>query len=190
MGKKTKREEIRETPDIQEKREEGDKPLEESDLMAKLKEKEKESAENYDKYIRAIAELENYRKRAIREKSDSIRYGNENLIKDILPLVDGMDRALQHAGNAGDFETFRKGLKMLQDQFLGCLEKHGVQKIDCADKAFDPNIHEALFQVESDTHEDNKVVEELEKGYLLNGRLLRPAKVSVCKRAKMENCKE
>jgi len=118
MGKKTKREEIRETPDIQEKREEGHKTLEESDLMAKLKEKEKESAENYDKYIRAIAELENYKKRAIREKSDSIRYGNENLIKDILPLVDGMDRALQHAGNSGDFETFRKGVTLVISRHL------------------------------------------------------------------------
>jgi len=190
MGKKTKKEEIKETPHIQEKEEKEEKVVGENDLTARLEEKEKEAAENYDKYIRTVAELENYKKRAAKEKADSIRYGNENLIKDILPLVDSMDRALQHADNSGDFEAFKKGLKLLQDQLLCSLEKHGVQKIDCVDKTFDPNVHEALFQVESDAHEENTIVDELEKGYLLSGRLLRPAKVSVCKRPKNDNCKE
>ena len=184
MGKKLKKGEIKETPRVEETNDIEKKTVGESDLMARLEEKEKEASENYDKYIRTVAELENYKKRAAREKADSIRYGNENLIKDILPLVDSMDRALQHADNSGDFEAFKKGLKLLQDQLLCSLEKHGVQKIECVDKTFDPNVHEALFQVESDTHEDNTIVDELEKGYLLSGRLLRPAKVSVCKRAK------
>jgi len=184
MGKKLKKGEIKETPRVEETNDIEEKTVGESDLMARLEEKEKEASENYDKYIRTVAELENYKKRAAREKADSIRYGNENLIKDILPLVDSMDRALQHADNSGDFEAFKKGLKLLQDQLLCSLEKHGVQKIECVDKTFDPNVHEALFQVESDTHEENTIVDELEKGYLLSGRLLRPAKVSVCKRAK------
>ena len=137
--------------------------------------------------MRAVAELDNYRKRAVREKADAIKYGNENLLRDILPLVDGMDRALEHACNSDDFEAFKKGLKMLHEQLLCCLKKHGVEMIDTAGKDFDPNVHEAMMQVESDEHEDSQVVSEFERGYLLNGRLLRPAKVSVCKRPDKEN---
>ena len=152
------------------------------DLMVKLEEAEKKAADNYDKYVRTVAELDNYRKRAAREKADAIQYGNENLLRDILPLVDGMDRALEHACNSEDFEAFRKGLKLLQGQLLGCLQKHGVEMIDTEGKDFDPHVHEAMMQVESVEHEDSQVVGEFERGYLLNGRLLRPAKVSVCKR--------
>ena len=96
--------------------------------MVKLQEAEKKAAENYDKYVRAVAELDNYKKRAVREKADAIQYGNENLLRDILPLVDNMDRALEHACNSDDFEAFKKGLKMLQEQLLGCLQKHGVER--------------------------------------------------------------
>ncbi|MCX5819670.1 MAG: nucleotide exchange factor GrpE [Deltaproteobacteria bacterium] len=165
------------------------------ELMVKLQEAEEKAAENYDKYVRAVAELDNYRKRAAREKADAIQYGNENLLRDILPLVDGMDRALEHACNSEDFDAFRKGLKLLQGQLMGCLQKHGVEMIDTAGKDFDPHIHEAMMQVESAQHEDSQVVGEFEKGYLLNGRLLRPAKVSVCKRPSMggdreNNCEE
>jgi len=158
-------------------------PETEEGLMARLQEAEKRAAENYDKYVRAVAELENFRKRSAREKTDAIQYGNENLLRDILPLVDSMDRAREHACNSDDFEAFKKGLEMLQEQLMSCLQKHGVAPIDSVGKGFDPNVHEAMLQVASDRHEDSQVVGEFEKGYLLNGRLLRPAKVSVCKRA-------
>jgi molecular chaperone GrpE len=190
MGHKTKKEVIKETPDVLEKEGEEQETSGHEDIMLKLQEKEKEAADNYDKYVRAVAELENYRKRAAREKADSIKFGNENIIKDILPLVDSMDRALQHADGYGYSDSFKKGLKLLQDQLLGCLGKHGVQQIECVDKTFDPNIHEAVFQVDAGAHEDNKVVEELEKGYRLHERLLRPAKVSIFKRPKKENSEE
>ena len=190
MVKKAKKDSIKESSDFLEKPEDEQKIGEEDDLAIKLKEKEKEAGENYDKYVRAVAELENVKKRAVREKTESIKYGNENLIKDILPMVDSLDRALKHAGNSGDIEAFKKGLRLVQDQLRSCLEKHGVEQIECLDKAFDPNVHEALFQIESDAHKDNQVVDELEKGYLLNGRLLRPAKVSICKKAKKEDCEE
>ena len=153
----------------------------EGDAMGKIEEAEKKAAENYDKYLRAVAELDNYRKRAIRDKADAIKYGNENLLRDILPLVDSVDRALEHAGTSDDFEAFKKGLKMLHEQLLCCLKKYGVEMIDTAGKDFDPNVHEAMLQVVSDEHETGKVVNEFERGYLLNGRLLRPAKVCVCK---------
>ena len=159
----------------------------EGDLVGKFEEAEKKAAENYDKYLRAVAELDNYRKRAVREKADAIKYGNENLLRDILPLVDNVDRALEHAGSSDDFEAFKKGLKMLHEQLLCCLKKYGVEMIDTAGKDFDPNVHEAMLQVESDEHEASKVVSEFERGYLLNGRLLRPAKVCVCKQPEKED---
>ena len=151
------------------------------ELKAKLEEAEKKAAENYDKYLRSVAEFDNYKKRATREKADAIQYGNETLLRDILPFVDGMDRALEHASTSEDFEAFRKGLQLLQEQLLCCLQKHGVEMIDTAGKDFDPHVHEAMMQMASAEHEDSQVVSEFERGYLLNGRLLRPAKVCVCK---------
>jgi molecular chaperone GrpE len=154
----------------------------EEDLESLIKEKENIAAENYDKYLRALADLENYKKRAAKEKQDTIKYGNENLIKDLLPLIDGIDRAMDCAEKSDDFEAFREGLKMLQDQLCTCLKKHGVETIDAEGHCFDPNIHEALMQVESAEHDANQVVSQLEKGYLLHGRLIRPAKVCICKK--------
>ncbi len=190
MGHKAKKEVVKETPEVLETAAEEQEASGDEDIMLKLQQKEEEAAENYDKYVRAVAELENYRKRAAREKADSIKYGNEHLIKDILPLVDSMDRALQHADSYGYSDSFKKGLKLLQDQLMGCLGKHGVQQVECVDKTFDPNIHEAVYQVDSEAHEDNKIVEELEKGYRLHERLLRPAKVSVSKKTKKEESEE
>ena len=155
------------------------------DLNKKLEEKEKEAAVNYDRYLRAVAELDNYRKRAAREKIDIIKYGKEDIIRDILPFVDSLDRALEH--DTGDVQAFKDGVALIQEQLLNCLKKHGVERIETAGMDFDPNFHEALMQMESDQHEDNKIVSEMEKGYLLNGRLLRPSRVCVCKKTKKEN---
>jgi len=155
------------------------------DLNKKLEEKEKEAAVNYDRYLRAVAELDNYRKRAAREKTDIIKYGKEDIIRDILPFVDSLDRALEH--DTGDVQAFKDGVALIQEQLLSCLKKHGVERIETAGLNFNPNFHEALMQMESDQHEDNKIVSEMERGYLLNGRLLRPSKVCVCKKTNKEN---
>jgi molecular chaperone GrpE len=160
-------------------------PQENADINKKLEEKEKEAAANYDKYLRAVAELDNYRKRATREKADIIKYGKEDIIRDILPFVDSLDRALEHS--TGDVQAFKDGVALIQDQLLSCLKKHGVERIKTEGQNFDPNFHEALMQMESDQHEDNKIVSEMEKGYLLNGRLLRPSRVCVCKKTNKEN---
>ena len=156
------------------------------DLKEELARKEKEAKDNYDKYLRAVADLDNYKKRAIREKTDIIKYGNENIIKDILPFVDSLDRALAHA-DSSDVQAFKEGIKLIQEQLLSCLKKHGVEKIDSVGLDFDPNFHEAMMQVESEEHAENKVVNEVQKGYLLNGRLLRPSKVCICKKMNKEN---
>lgn len=155
------------------------------DLRKKLEEKEKEAAANYDRYLRSVADFDNYKKRAIKDKADAIKYGNEEIIKDILPFMDSLDRALEH--DTGDIKAFKDGVALIQDQLLCCLKKHGVERIDAAGKDFDPNFHEALMQMDSGEHDENKIVSEMEKGYLLNGRLLRPSRVCVCKRTKQAN---
>ena len=185
MVKKTKKETAQGTQEYQETQPEENTPGDDKNtieiLMQRLQEKEKEAAENYDKYVRAVAEMENYKKRAVRDRADSLKYGQENLIKDILPLVDNLDRAMEHACNSNDFEAFKAGLQLIQNQLSGCLGKQGVEPIQAIGLDFDPNVHQAVLQVESPEHGHNQVVEEFEKGYLLNGRLLRPSKVSVCR---------
>ena len=151
-----------------------------SALKNELSAREKESKENYDRYLRAAADLDNYRKRAARERADIVKYGKEDLIRDILPFLDSLDRALEHK-DTDDAQAFRDGVALIQEQLLCCLKKHGVERIESVGVNFDPNIHEALMQMESPDHEDNQVVSEMEKGYLLNGRLIRPSRVCVCK---------
>jgi molecular chaperone GrpE len=151
------------------------------ELAETLEVKEKEAKENYDRYLRAVAELDNFRKRAARDKADIIKYGKEDLIKDILPFLDSLDRALEHK-ESSDAQAFKDGITLIQDQLLCCLKRHGVERIESVGADFDPNFHEAMMQVESTDHENNKVVSEMEKGYLLNGRLIRPSRVCVCKK--------
>lgn len=182
---KNKKEHAAKNNESEEKKDAKDNNKDIDDLKSKLEETEKEAAANYDKYLRAIADLENYKKRAVKEKADIIKFGKEDIIRDILPFMDSIDRALEH--DTGDIQAFKDGVALIQDQLLCCLKKHGVEKIEAAGQDFDPNFHEALMQMESDQHEDNKVVSEMEKGYLLNGRLLRPSRVCVCKKIKNKN---
>ncbi len=154
-----------------------------SEIKEALEAKEKEAKENYDRYLRAVAELDNYRKRAARDKADILKYGKEDLVKDILPFLDSLDRALEHT-DSNDAQAFKSGIALIQDQLLCCLKKHGVEKIESAGMDFDPNFHEALMQMDSANHQDNQIVSEMEKGYLLNGRLIRPSRVCVCKKTK------
>lgn len=160
--------------------------IESDELEKALETKEKEARENYDSYLRAVAELDNYKKRAARDKADTIKYAKEDLVKDLLPFLDSLDRALEHA-DSDDAQAFRSGISLIQDQLLCCLKKHGVERIESVGENFDPNFHEALMQQESAEHQDNQVVSEMEKGYLLNGRLVRPSRVCVCKNTKENN---
>jgi molecular chaperone GrpE len=200
MGSKAKHKKDHEAPLHQEPQEaaqtampaEGDATQtgQAADLHASLEAKEKEASENYDRYLRAMAELDNYRKRAARDKEDAIKYGNEKLIKDILPIMDSLDRALHQASEVSvrnNFEAFQQGLELIHSQILGCLERHGVAKIAAKGEEFDPDRHQALMQVETPEMGSNRVVDEYESGYTLHGRLLRPSKVSVSKSVPKEN---
>lgn len=141
-----------------------------------------EAQKNWDLYLRARADLENFRKRAQREKEDLSRFANENLLREILPVADNLERALEHArqsegGNGG----LLQGVEMTLGQFQRVLEKFGVTPLRSVGEPFDPARHEALGQVASAEHPPNTVVQELQRGYLLNDRLLRPAMVMVAK---------
>jgi molecular chaperone GrpE len=162
---------------------EGTADTKHEETLRKLEEKEKESAVHYDRYLRTAADLENYKKRAAREHAELVKYGNEKLIRDLLPILDSLDRALKQTSEMSvEMQAFIEGLKLIDTQFLASLQKHGVERIEAKGKEFDPNLHQAVLMVEGDDGEDNKVIEEFEIGYLLNGRLLRPAKVSVSRR--------
>jgi len=153
----------------------------EEDAVSEMEAAKSEAKENYDKYLRLAAEFDNYKKRVQRERADLLNYGNEKLLREVLPLVDALERALGHAGKSADSGAFAEGLKLILEQFVGILRKNGVEAIESVGSDFDPNFHEAMLQIESKDHKANEVVEEFERGYMLNGRLLRPAKVSVAK---------
>lgn len=153
-------------------------------LRQQLEAKEQEAKTNYDRLLRQAAELENFKKRTLREREESIRFANEALIKDLLPVVDNLERAVAHAQGGGNGKPLVEGVEMVIKGLLDVLNKHGVTQIEAIGQRFDPVKHEAMAQVESENHEPNTVVEEHHKGYLLHSRLLRPALVSVSKRGK------
>lgn len=166
------------------KTEEIEKEMEE--LKIKLEEKEKEARENYERMLRVAADLENYKKRSLKEKEEWRQFANEDLIKAILPFVDNLERAVNHAEKVEDANVLIEGLRLTLQQLHQTLSKFGVSPVESVGKPFDPAIHEAMLVVETDQHEPNQVLEEFQKGYFLNDRLLRPATVSVAKLPKKE----
>jgi molecular chaperone GrpE len=153
-------------------------------LRQALAAKELEARNNYDRFLRQVADLENFKKRSAREREDISRFANEALIKDLLSVVDNLERAVAHASGGGNGKPIVEGVEMVLKGLLDVLAKHGVTQISAVGQPFDPSKHEAMAQVESDAHEPNCVVEELHKGYALRDRLLRPALVSVAKASK------
>lgn len=142
-----------------------------------------EASKNWDLYLRSQAEMENFRKRMQREKQDTAKFANENILREILPVVDNLERALTHAKEQGD-ETVQgllEGIEMTLGQFDKALEKFGVQPIAALGLPFNPAEHEAMGQVESTEHQPNTVAQQYQKGYRLHDRLLRPALVMVAK---------
>ncbi|MDP2913559.1 MAG: nucleotide exchange factor GrpE [Candidatus Omnitrophota bacterium] len=136
----------------------------------------------YDKYVRAHAEFENARKRLEKEKTDFLKYANESLIIDFLPILDNLEIAEKHIKEAKDFKAVQEGVDMIQLQIQGFLKDIGLERLKTAGKKFDPNMHEAVETVESVDKEDGYIVEELKPGYTLNGKLIRPAYVKISKK--------
>ncbi len=160
---------------------------EETDPVQAL-EKEAESAkqeaqENYDKYLRVFAEFDNYKKRSTREMNDFRKYANEALLRDMLTVVDNLERAIDSSNDhAQDTSSIVEGVRMTLGGILDLIEKHHVAPIESEGKPFDPQFHQAFQQEESEDHPSNTVLKEFQKGYLLHDRLLRPSMVVVSKK--------
>jgi molecular chaperone GrpE len=152
-------------------------PAESDHLRQQLQAKAEEARENYDLFLRERAELENFKRRMLREKGEALRFASEPLIRDLLPVVDNLERAIEHAGGNG--QSVVEGVRLVLKSLLDILERHGVKRIDAVGERFDPTRHEAMAQIESKEHEPNRVVDQHHSGYLLHDRLLRPALVTV-----------
>lgn len=150
-------------------------------LSQALDEKSREAGANYDKYLRALAELDNAKKRAQRDREEYIRYSNESLLREILPVLDNFDRALQASRDA-PASGLLTGIELIHRELLRVLEKFGVTPFTAAGQPFDPEKHEAVMRVETTEVPEMTVIEETLRGYVLNGRVLRPAAVSVAVR--------
>ena len=141
-----------------------------------------EASRNWELYLRERAELENFRKRTQREKQDAIRFANDRLLKELVPVLDNLERAVEHAQTEGEEnQGLLEGVNMTITLFHKVLTEFGVQPISAVGDPFDPNLHQAMGQIETVEHPPNTVVNQLQKGYLLNERLLRPALVMVAK---------
>ena len=146
-----------------------------------LKERLKESE---DKLLRVAADFDNFKKRTAREFENLVRFANESLITKLTHTLDNFERALDHAKNSTDFDNFHKGVELIYDSLKDVLEKEGLKPIKTVGETFDPNFHEAISQKESDEFPEGTIVNEISKGYILNGRVIKAPKVVVSTRAK------
>jgi molecular chaperone GrpE len=150
------------------------------DLAEKLKLKEQEARENYDRLLRVSAEFDNYKKRASREMEEFRKYSNQSLIKEMLSVVDNLELAMNSANGHKDIDKgLLDGLAMTHKEIIKVFEKFKVKPISAMGQPFDPTYHEAVMQEQTDEFPANTVINELQKGYLIHDRLLRPAMVVV-----------
>ncbi|MCF8128363.1 MAG: nucleotide exchange factor GrpE [Deltaproteobacteria bacterium] len=151
-------------------------------LIERISEVQALADSNMDNYLRSQAEMENMKKRFQKDKQDLIKYGNETLTKQLLPVADNLEKALDHSKDEKSLEALREGVDLTLKGLLGVLEKAGVEVVRSVGEPFDPNFHEAVSEQADDSAAPGTVVKELQKGYLLNQRLIRPAMVIVNKK--------
>ncbi len=147
-----------------------------------LSDSAKKTQEYFDKLLRLHAEFENFKKRSIKERQQFFKFANEGLIRELINVLDNFERAFESANKMSDLKSLHQGVEMILKQIHQLLEKNGVKKIECLGKPFDPVQQEAIAHIESDEQPENTVVEEVQKGYLLEERLIRPAVVKVSKK--------
>ncbi len=172
-------EQVQEKDEVKKEEQERQENVEE--LKRELEELKKERDELYDRLLRTHAELDNFRKRIQRELERAKELANEAIIKEILIVLDNFERALESLEKSENTESFVEGVKLIYKQLKETLKKFGVEEIEAEGKEFDPNVHEAIMQVE-DEEKDNIVVQEVQKGYKLKGKLIRPSKVIVSRK--------
>ena len=149
-----------------------------------LKARATRADENWERLLRITADLENFKKRAAREKTDAVKFANESLIQKLIPVLDNFDMALlavQTAVGDSTTQSLQAGITMIHQQLKSALAETGLEEVDAAGKIFDPNLHEAVSQKETTEVPEDHVVQQLRKGYKLRDRLLRPATVVVTK---------
>ena len=157
-----------------------DDPIKE--LEAKLEAKEKEAGETYDRLLRASAEFDNYKKRSSREMEEFRKFANQSLIKEMLSVVDNLELAMNSTdGHKAIDKDLLQGLEMTHKEILRVFDKFNVKPIDAKGQPFDPTFHEAVMQEETDDSPKNTVINELQRGYMIHDRLLRPSMVVVAK---------
>jgi molecular chaperone GrpE len=149
-------------------------------LQRQLQDTETELKETHDRLLRVSAEFDNYKKRSARETSEFRKYANQALLKDLLPVVDNLDLAINSTGGQSEIDkSLVEGLAITRKEIMKVLEKFHVTAIEAIGKPFDPEFHEAVMRQESGEHAENTVISEFQKGYLIHDRLLRPAMVVV-----------
>lgn len=154
----------------------------EKGLIAELETAREEAKLSFEKYLRTAAEFDNYKKRSAKETEDFRKYANEVLLKALLPVVDNLERAIKSVKEEGcDIQALLVGVELTLSELVKVFHQSQVKIIDALGESFDPNFHQAMMQQVSDEHPDNTVLQELQKGYTLHSRLLRPAMVIVSK---------
>lgn len=153
----------------------------EEQLQNELTQALQEAKAHQEQYLRTLADMENLRKRTQREKEDLAKFANENILREILPVVDNLERALEHADQGDNGDGLLEGVQMTLTQFSQVLTRFGVEPVEALGQVFDPALHQAMGQMESADQPVNTVVQQMQKGYQLNDRLLRPAFVMVAK---------
>jgi molecular chaperone GrpE len=162
----------------EEKKDAAVDPLKE--IQAELETAKQESKEMYDRFLRVSAEFENYKKRSVREMDDFRKYANQSLTKEMLAVVDNLERALNSSnGNNSNDKCMVDGVNMTLKEILKVFEKVNVKPIESVGQLFDPTFHQAMMQEETDEYPENTIITELQKGYMIHDRLLRPSMVVV-----------
>jgi molecular chaperone GrpE len=138
-----------------------------------------EGAAHYDRYLRSVAELDNFRKRTARMRTDVREETLRDVLLQVAPVLDNLRRALDQ--ETEDADVLKQGIELIYSQFSGALDGYGLKGIDAIDQPFDPNMHEAMLEVEDAERAPGTVMQEMEKGYMLNGKVVRPARVIVSK---------
>ncbi|NCO58964.1 MAG: nucleotide exchange factor GrpE [Deltaproteobacteria bacterium CG_4_8_14_3_um_filter_51_11] len=155
--------------------------LSRDDLLKKLEELRASSEKNHDLYLRAMADIENLKRRFRKEKEDLGRFANESIIRELLPVLDNLQNAISFAQRANASASMLEGISLTLKMLIEVLKKSGVKEIKAVEEAFDPNFHQAVMHEETEEKKAGIVIKELQKGYLLNERLIRPSMVVVGK---------
>jgi molecular chaperone GrpE len=153
--------------------------LTKEELLQKIQELQKESEKNHDLYLRSQAEMENMKKRNRKEKEDWLKFANESLIKETLPVLDNLEKALSHSENENTVQALKEGIRLTLKGMKDTLSKSGLEEVKALGEPFDPCFHEAVSEMDDPKAKPGVVITELQKGYVLNSRLIRPAMVVV-----------